>query len=151
MASSRVAKNKEQVAPNVEQLRGSQRSGSGGKDQPSKSVKEESWYKMTMQNAQAQEASRSMIKGKYSTKGLSETKGIAFVLEVATNHVDWKASMVADLIMKTKPPPGGRSTFLPKRECLCLSSIGQILPHVFVPNTWDSSLMPLRTLGNSLY
>jgi hypothetical protein len=39
MASNRVAENKEQVAPKVEQLRGSQPSGSGGKEQPSKSVK----------------------------------------------------------------------------------------------------------------
>jgi hypothetical protein len=47
MARSRVAKNKEQVAPKFEQLRGSQPSGSSGKEQPSKSNKE-SWYKMTM-------------------------------------------------------------------------------------------------------
>jgi hypothetical protein len=47
MASNKVAENKEQVASKVEQLKGSQPSGSGGKEQPSKSVKE-SWYEMAM-------------------------------------------------------------------------------------------------------
>jgi hypothetical protein len=117
MASNRVAENKEQVAPKVEQLRGSQPSGSGGKEQPSKSVKE-SWYEMAMQDAQEQEASRSMFKGnKSSKKGLNEMAGIAFISEGATNQVDWRAAMVADMIAKTEPPPGGRSTFLAKREC----------------------------------
>jgi hypothetical protein len=45
---SRVIVDREQVAPKVEQLRGSQPLGSGGKGQPCKSVKKESWYKMTM-------------------------------------------------------------------------------------------------------
>jgi hypothetical protein len=56
-------------------------------------------------------------KGKSSKKGPSEMAGIAFVSEGATNQVDWRAAMVADLIAKTEPPPGGRSTFLAKREC----------------------------------
>jgi hypothetical protein len=43
---------KEQVAPKVEQLRVSQPSGLGGKEQPSKSVKQESWYEIAMQDAQ---------------------------------------------------------------------------------------------------
>jgi hypothetical protein len=37
--------------------------------------------------------------------------------EGATNQVDWRAGMVADLIEKIEPPPSGRSTFLAKREC----------------------------------
>ena len=63
-SSSRVAENKEQVALKVEQLRSSRPLGSGGKEQPSKSVKKESWYKMIMQDAQEQEASRSISRGK---------------------------------------------------------------------------------------
>jgi hypothetical protein len=54
-----VTENKEQVALKVEQLRGSQPSGSGGKEQPSKSVQKKSWFEMAMQDAQKQEASRS--------------------------------------------------------------------------------------------
>jgi hypothetical protein len=50
-------------------------------------------------------------------KGLSEMAGIDFVSEGATNEVDWRETMVADLTGKTGPPPGGRSTFLAKREC----------------------------------
>ena len=45
MASNKVTEDKEQVAPKVEKLRGSQPSGLGGKEQLSKCVKE-SWYKM---------------------------------------------------------------------------------------------------------
>jgi hypothetical protein len=45
-------KNREQVALKVEQLRGSQPSGSVGKEKPSKSIKKESWYEMAMQDAQ---------------------------------------------------------------------------------------------------
>jgi hypothetical protein len=74
MESNRVTENKEQVALKVEQLRGSQPSGSGGKEQPSKSVKKESWYEMTMQDAQEQEASRSMIKREVFEEG-SERDG----------------------------------------------------------------------------
>ena len=48
ITSKKVIEDKEQVAPKVEHLRGSQLSGSGGKEQPSKSVKKESWYEMTM-------------------------------------------------------------------------------------------------------
>jgi hypothetical protein len=72
---------------------------------------------MTMQDAQEQDPSRSMIRGKSSKKGPSDMAGITFVSEGATNQLDWKAGMVADLAMKTGPPLGGRSTFLPKREC----------------------------------
>jgi hypothetical protein len=72
---------------------------------------------MTMQDAQEQEASRSMIRGKSSKTGPSKMAGIDFVSEGATNQVDWRAAMVADLIAKIEPPPGGRSTFLAKREC----------------------------------
>jgi hypothetical protein len=72
---------------------------------------------MTMQDAQEQEASRSMIKGKSSKTGSSEMAGITSVSEGAANQVDWRATMVVDLTMKIEPPPGGRSTFLAKREC----------------------------------
>jgi hypothetical protein len=58
-----------------------------------------------------------MIRGKSSKMGLSEMEGIAFVSEGETNQVDWRATMVADLVAKTEPHPGGRSTFLTKREC----------------------------------
>jgi hypothetical protein len=51
MARNRVAENKEQVASKVEQLRGSQPLGLCGKEQPSKFVEKDSWYKMTMQDA----------------------------------------------------------------------------------------------------
>jgi hypothetical protein len=112
-----VAKNKEQVASKDEQLRGSQPSSSGGKEQPSNSVKKESWYEITMQDAQEQEASRSMIRGKSLKQGLNEMAGIDFISEGAANRVDWRGTMIADLIAKTKPPPGGRSTFLAKTEC----------------------------------
>jgi hypothetical protein len=67
---------------------------------------------MTMQDAQEQEASWSMIRGKYLQTGLSKTTGITFVLEGAT-----KASKVADLIETIEPPPSGISTFFAKREC----------------------------------
>jgi hypothetical protein len=46
-----VTENREQVAPKVEKLRGSQPSGSGGKEQPSKSFNKDSWYEMAMQDA----------------------------------------------------------------------------------------------------
>jgi hypothetical protein len=49
--------------------------------------------------------------------GPSEMVGIAFVSEGATNQVDWRATIVADLKGKKEPPLGGRSTFLAKREC----------------------------------
>jgi hypothetical protein len=102
----------------LSKLRGSQPSGSGGKEQPSKSFKKESWYEMAMQDAQEQEASRSMIRGSESSEtGQSMMAGIAFVSEGATNQVDWRAGMVADLVAKIEPTPGGRSTFLAKREC----------------------------------
>jgi hypothetical protein len=54
---------------------------------------------------------------KSSKMGPSEMAGIAFVSKGPTNHVDWRAAMVADLVAKTEPPPGGGSTFLAKREC----------------------------------
>jgi hypothetical protein len=68
---------------------------------------------MTMQDAQEQEASRSIIRGKSSQTGPSESAGIAFKSEGAA-RVD---SKVAALIAKIEPSPSGRSTFLAKREC----------------------------------
>jgi hypothetical protein len=118
MASNKVTEDKEQVAPKVENLRRSQPSGLGGKDQPSNFVKKESQYKMVMQDAQKQEASRSMFKGSESSKtGPSEMIGIHFVSKGETDQVDWRESMVVDLVAKIEPHPGGRSTFLAKREC----------------------------------
>jgi hypothetical protein len=69
-------------------------------------------------DAQVQEASRSMVRGKSLKKGPSEMAGIAFVSEGVANQVDCRATMVADLTTKTKPPPSGRSIFLTKRKCL---------------------------------
>jgi hypothetical protein len=66
--ASRVTKNEEQVAQKVEQLIGSQPSGSGGKEQPSEFIQEKSWFMMAMQNAQGQEASSS-IDNKYPKQG----------------------------------------------------------------------------------
>jgi hypothetical protein len=119
MERSTVAENKEQVAPNIEQLRASQPLGSGRKEQPSNSVKKQSWYEMAMQDAQEQEASRSMIKGKSSHTGPSEMAGIVFVSEGAANQVDWREGMVADLIAKIEPPSGcllSHNLYLPKSQ-----------------------------------
>jgi hypothetical protein len=58
-----------------------------------------------------------MIRGKSSKKGLSEMAWIDFGSEGGDNQVDWRSTMVADLIEKIWTPPGGRSTFLAKREC----------------------------------
>jgi hypothetical protein len=84
-SNSKVAKNKEQVALKVKHLRGSLPSSSGGMEQPSKSVQKKSWYKMTMQDDQEQEASRSMIRGNSSQTSPSEMAGIAFMSEDASN------------------------------------------------------------------
>jgi hypothetical protein len=83
----RVTKNEEQVSPKVEQLKGSQPSSSGGKMQPSKFIQKKSWFGMTMQDAQKQEASRS-IGSKSSEQGPSEMAGRAFMSEGATNQGD---------------------------------------------------------------
>jgi hypothetical protein len=118
VASIRVVEKKEQVAPNIEQLRGSQPSSLGGKEQPSKSVRQKSWYGMAMQDAQDQEASRSMIRGSESSEtGHTVMEGIASMSEGVSNEVDWRGGMIADLIAKIEPTPGGRNTFLAKREC----------------------------------
>jgi hypothetical protein len=100
--SMRMEENKEKVAPKVEMLRGSQSSGL------SKSSHGTRWP-CTMV--------RSMIRGKFSQTGSSEMVGIDFVSKGATNWVDWRTDMVENLIVKIEPPPGGRSTFLAKREC----------------------------------
>jgi hypothetical protein len=52
ITSNIVTKEKELVTLKVEQLRGSHPSSLGGKEKPSKSVKKESWYKMTMHDSQ---------------------------------------------------------------------------------------------------
>jgi hypothetical protein len=74
-----VTKNREKVALKVDQIRGSQTSGSCGKEKPSRSVKE-SWYKMAMLDAQEHETSRSMFRGSESLE-TSQTimVGIAYV------------------------------------------------------------------------
>jgi hypothetical protein len=58
-----------------------------------------------------------MFKAKSSKKGPSEMAGIDFVSEGAIDQVDWRAAIIADMVAKTKPPLGSRSTFLAKREC----------------------------------
>jgi hypothetical protein len=52
--------------------------------------------------------------------------GISFVLEGATNRVDWRVAMVADRTAKTKLLPESGSTILAKRECRSIS-IRQVL------------------------
>jgi hypothetical protein len=59
----------------------------------------------------------SMFKGNSSKKGLKKMVGIVFVSKGATNQVDCRATMVVDMIAKTKPLLGDGSTFLAKREC----------------------------------
>jgi hypothetical protein len=54
---------------------------------------------------------------KSSKKGSNEMARIAFGSEEAINQMDWRAATVADMVAKTEPPLGGRSTFLAKREC----------------------------------
>jgi hypothetical protein len=68
---------------------------------------------MAMQDSQEKEASRSMIIRKSSKTGLSEMAGITSISEGEANQVDWRVDMVA----KIEPTPGGRNTFLAKREC----------------------------------
>jgi hypothetical protein len=64
------------------------RTATGGKEHPSKSIRQESWYEMAMQNAQKQEASRSMFRGNESSKtSQSEMARITFCLEGAANQV----------------------------------------------------------------
>jgi hypothetical protein len=43
--------------------------------------------------------------------------GTAYVLEGSFNQVDWRTSMVVDLVVEIEPNQGGRNTFLAKREC----------------------------------
>ena len=58
-----------------------------------------------------------MIRGKYMNIGLSEMEGIAFLLEGIANQVDWRESILMNLLAKMDKNPGERSTFLSKREC----------------------------------
>jgi len=59
-----------------------------------------------------------MFKGNLSLKkGSNEVAGIALCSEGATDQVNWRATLVADMIAKIEPPLGGGSTFVPKREC----------------------------------
>jgi hypothetical protein len=112
-----MTKNEDQVALKVEQLRGSQHSSSGGKEQPSKSVWKKTWFEMAMQDAQEQEASRSIIKGNCLKQGPSKMAGRASVSKGAANREDWRVALVADRIMKMESLPVSGSTFLAKREC----------------------------------
>jgi hypothetical protein len=61
-----------------------------------------------------------MIGGKYLNMIPSEMVGIAYVSKGASNQVDWRESMVTDLVAKTEQTLGGRSTILAKRECRCM-------------------------------
>jgi hypothetical protein len=59
-----------------------------------------------------------MFRGsKSSKKGPNRMAGIIFISEGASNQVEWRVAKVADMVAKTEPPPGCRSTFLAKREC----------------------------------
>jgi hypothetical protein len=73
---------------------------------------------MALQDAQKKEASWTMFKGSDSSKiGPSEMERITYVLEGVDDQVDWRASMVAYMVVKTKSHSRGRNTFLAKREC----------------------------------
>jgi hypothetical protein len=84
-SNSKVAEDKEQVAPKVEQLKGSQISGLGRREESSKTVKKVSWVEMTMQDANKWEASRSRV---FSKKDPSYTLAIASVSEGVVVVVD---------------------------------------------------------------
>jgi hypothetical protein len=59
-----------------------------------------------------------MFKGSESSEiGQIMVAWITFVSEGETNQVDWRASIVVDLVAKIEPTPRWRSTFLTKREC----------------------------------
>jgi hypothetical protein len=68
---------------------------------------------MDMQDSQEKEAYRRMIKMKSSKTGLSEMVGITSISEGEDNQVNWRV----DLVAKIELTPGGRNTFLAKREC----------------------------------
>jgi hypothetical protein len=71
---------------------------------------------MVVQDAQEQDDSRRMFKGKKSyKKGLNEMVGINLCSKGEFDQVDWRESIVVDMIVKTNPPLGGGSTFLTKR------------------------------------
>jgi hypothetical protein len=59
---------------------------------------------MAMQDAQKQEASRSIFKGKYLKKDPNEMVEIAFYSEQEVDQVDWRAAMVEDMVVNTNPP-----------------------------------------------
>jgi hypothetical protein len=79
MGINRITWDKEKLGSKVEKLIGSQHSSSGGREQPSKYLQNKSGYKMTIQDAQGKEASRSIIRWKSSHMCLINMEGIAFV------------------------------------------------------------------------
>jgi hypothetical protein len=89
------------------------------------------------------EASRSMIRGKSSKMGPSEMAGIDFCSEGETNQVDWRETMVADLVVKTEPH---QVVEVPSslRGSVDACSIRQVLPHWLVSSMWKviQSLLP---------
>jgi hypothetical protein len=126
-SSSKVAENKEQVAPKVVQtqresdFRASQQAqresqssrgnlplGSGGREESSKTVKKVSWVEIAMQDSQKREASRSRVSSK---KSPSHIAGFASVSKEATVVVDpvWETELLSG--------DGGGNTSLAKREC----------------------------------
>jgi hypothetical protein len=59
-----------------------------------------------------------MFRGNESSEiGHTIMAGIDSMSEGETNQVYWRAGMVAYLVANIEPTPGGRSTFLAKREC----------------------------------
>jgi hypothetical protein len=73
---------------------------------------------MAMQDPQEKDTYRSMFRGSESLEtDHTIMPGIYFLSKGATNQVYWRDSMVADLVANIEPNPGGRSTFLAKREC----------------------------------
>jgi hypothetical protein len=53
---------------------------------------------------------------KSSKQGSSEMVGKSSVSEGETIHMDWITTMVVNIVAETKPPLGGGSNFLAKRE-----------------------------------
>jgi hypothetical protein len=71
-----------------------------------------------MQDTHEHEVSRSMFKGSESSEtGQIMMARITCVSEGASNQVYYRAGMVANLVVKIESTPGGRSTFLTKRDC----------------------------------
>jgi hypothetical protein len=125
-----VAEDEEQEAPKGEQRSEASSSGSqpsGGEEElaPSSSVRRPRWFEQTLKDAQEHvEAPRSTVRESRPPKKFPNFMAlISNVIEEATNHQVYQDAMVQDDVWdivprsEGQPVPGGRSTFLAKREC----------------------------------